>query len=132
MLFIGRLYIWDMKNESIKIKDTVFADVYRMTANAAKSRGDDKFVATEDDIDLLKQFETEGKVILDRALGRYGIGSLKYSVPENWDFSEEVNDLASVFMAEYLVARWMALGGNEVALPVIDLMPILNKRKKPI
>ena len=121
-----------MKNESIKIKDTVFADVYRMTANAAKSRGDDKFVATEDDIDLLKQFETEGKVILDRALGRYGIGGLKYSVPENWDFSEEVNDLASVFMAEYLVARWMALGGNEVALPVIDLMPILNKRKKPI
>ena len=120
-----------MKSYKIEFPDDLLTRIYRMTANAAMLRGDGKFSATEDDVDILNQFKKDGEVILNNALGKYGLGALEYSMPGNWNYAKEINDLASAFMVEYITTRWMALGGNEVAQPVIDLMPILGKRVKP-
>jgi hypothetical protein len=56
---------------------------------------------------------------------------LKYSMPENWDWKDELDERVNAFLADYITASWMGLTA-EVTMPVLELMSILNKRKKPI
>lgn len=118
-------YDLDIKEEDILVK------VYRLTANAAQQRGDALRVATEDNKDMLLQFLDSGKRVVEAAMGRYGTGGISYSMPENWEYKEELENRVNGFLADYVMACWIALSA-EVETPVVDLMPILNKRKKPI
>ena len=120
-----------MNTYEVKIvKEDIFDAVYNITANAAAQRGDGLRVATEDNKELLEEFLEKGKELVSAALGRYGKG-LKYSMPPNWDFEDEVNERVSKFLVDYMVASWMGLAA-EVSMPVLDLKIILNKRNKPL
>ena len=121
----------DMNTYEVKIvKEDIFDAVYNITANAAAQRGDGLRVATEDNKELLEEFLEKGKELVSAALGRYGNG-LKYSMPPNWDFEDEVNERVNKFLVDYIVASWMGLAA-EIELPALELITILNKRKKPI
>lgn len=134
-----------MKTYTLDIKeDDILVSVYRKTANAAQQRADALHVATEDNKDILMQFLESGKRLVEAALGRYGNGMeypiengveqpsvLKYSMPASWDFEDDINERVDKFLADYVTASWYALTA-EVELPVIELMSILNKRKKPL
>lgn len=120
-----------MKSYEVNIVEKdIFDAVYNITANAAAQRGDALRVATEDNKAILEEFLEKGKALVSAALGRYGNG-LEYSMPANWDWKEEVDERVNKFLADYVTASWYALTA-EVELPVIELMSILNKRKKPI
>lgn len=120
-----------MKNYKVKIvEEDIFDAVYNITANAAAQRGDALHVATEDNKDILEEFLEKGKVLVAAALGRYGNG-LEYSMPASWDFEDEVNERVNKFLVDYIVASWMGLSA-ETQLPALELITILNKRKKPI
>jgi hypothetical protein len=134
-----------MKNYEVAIdKEKIYKAVYNITANAAAQRGDALRVATEDNDILLDEFLEKGKKLVEAALGRYGNGIeypiengvklpsvLKYSMPENWDWKDELDERVNAFLADYITALWMGLTA-EVTMPVLELMSILNKRKKPI
>lgn len=120
-----------MKNYEVAIdKEKIYKAVYNVTANAAAQRGDGLRVATEDNDILLDEFLEKGKELVSAALGRYGNG-LQYSMPNNWDWKEELDERVNAFLADYITASWMGLTA-EVTMPVAELMSILNKRKKPI
>ena len=120
-----------MKNYEVAIdKEKIYKAVYNVTANAAAQRGDGLRVATEDNKELLEEFLEKGKELVSAALGRYGNG-LQYSMPNNWDWKEELDERVNAFLADYITASWMGLTA-EVTMPVAELMSILNKRKKPI
>lgn len=128
-----------MTEYTISVTDSVFESVYRLTANAAVQRGDAQAVATEDNKDMLQQFEDEGFKLLERAFGRYYKGKLKYSMPENWPaMNEEINELVETGLVNYILAKWYELNGagdkymavfSEV---LTNIANILNKREKPI
>jgi hypothetical protein len=134
-----------MKNYEVAIdKEKIYKAVYNITANAAVQRGDAAHVATEDNKLILQEFLEKGKALVSAALGRYGNGIeypiengvklpsvLKYSMPENWDWKDELDERVNAFLADYITALWMGLTA-EVTMPVLELMSILNKRKKPI
>ena len=121
-----------MKAYEVKIeKEKIYKAVYNITANAAQQRGDALHVATEDNINILEEFLEEGRAVVAAALGKYGNGGVKYSMPASWDFKEEVDEKAHAFLVGYIVARWMGLTA-QVEIPVLELMSILNKRNKPI
>ena len=134
-----------MKSYKVKIvEEDIFDAVYNITANAAAQRGDDAHVATEDNKAILEEFLKKGKVLVAAALGRYGNGIeypvvdgveqpsvLKYSMPASWDFEDEVNERANKYLVDYIVASWIGLAA-EIELPALELITILNKRKKPI
>lgn len=134
-----------MKSYEVNIvKEEIFDAVYNITANAAQQRGDDAHVATEDNKGILEEFLEKGKTVVAAALGRYGSGIeypvidgvkqpsvLKYSMPANWGFKDEVDERVNKFLADYIVASWMGLSA-EAQLPTLELMTILNKRNKPI
>ena len=120
-----------MKSYEVNIvEEDIFDAVYNITANAAAQRGDALHVATEDNKGVLVEFLEKGKTVVATALGRYGNG-LKYSMPESWDFEDEVNERVNKFLVDYIVASWMGLAA-EIELPALELITILNKRKKPI
>ena len=120
-----------MKSYKVNIvEEDIFDAVYNITANAAAQRGDALHVATEDNKAILEEFLKKGKVLVAAALGRYGNG-LKYSMPASWDFEDEVNERVNKFLVDYIVASWMGLAA-EIELPILELITILNKRKKPI
>ena len=128
-----------MTEYTISVTDSVYESVYRLTANAAVQRGDAQAVATEDNKDMLQQFEDEGFKLLERAFGRYYVGDGKYSMPENWPaMGEEINELVETGLINYILAKWYELNGvgdkymavfSEV---LTNIANILNKREKPI
>lgn len=121
----------DMNTYEVKIvEEDIFDAVYNITANAAAQRGDAAHVATEDNKGILQEFLEKGKALVSAALGRYGNG-LEYSMPANWDFEDEINNRVNTFLIDYVLTSWMGLTA-EVTMPVIELMSILNKRKKPL
>lgn len=134
-----------MKNYEVAIdKEKIYKVVYNITANAAAQRGDGLRVATEDNDILLDEFLEKGKDLVSAAIGRYSNGIecpikdgvklpsvLKYSMPENWDWKEELDGRVNAFLADYVAASWMGLTA-EVTMLMPELMSILNKRKKPI
>lgn len=120
-----------MNVHEVKVeRNLIYEDVYNVTANAAVQRGDALRVATDDNAEILDVFLDKGTVLVEMALGRYGKG-LNYSMPDNWNFEDEINRKVHRFLVDFVVASWMGLT-TEVQLPVLDLMPILNKREKPI
>jgi hypothetical protein len=119
-------------------EDNVLTGVCRLTANAAVQRGDAQHVATVDEIDMLKQFISEGKGLIKKALGRYSTEELGYSMPKEWpDRSEEITKLAEVFLTNYTIAKWYELNGTgdrflNVANEALEEIGILlGKRNKP-
>ena len=120
-----------MKSHEVKIsEEDVYSAVYNITANAAVQRGDAAHVATEDNRDILAEFLAEGEEKVAAALGRYGNG-LKYSMPDNWDYKDEIDKRVNAFVVDYVLASWMGLVA-QTEKPVLELMTILNKRNKPI
>lgn len=128
-----------MTEYTINIEDNdVLVRVYNQTANAALQRGDALHVATEDNKDIITQFITEGKKLLNKALGRYSSGSLTYLMPGNWpNRSSEVDEIAKSFLAHYSTAKWYELNGtgdrfiNDANEMLVELSNILGKRNKP-
>lgn len=130
-----------MKAYVIDIKETeeVYNKVYRLTANAAVQRGDAQAVATEDNIDMLQQFMTEGLKLVERAFGRYYQGSMKYSMPANWpNLKTEIDEQVETGLVNYILAKWYELNGaGEKYMAVFsevltNIANILNQREKPI
>lgn len=128
-----------MTEYTISVTDSVFESVYRLTANAAVQRGDAQAVATEDNKDMLQQFEDEGFKLLERAFGRYYKGNLKYLMPENWPaMNEEINELVETGLVNYILAKWYELNGTGDKYMAVfsevltNIANILNKREKPI
>ena len=120
-----------MKSYKIQIvEDDIFDTVYNITANAAVQRGDAARVSTEDNKAILQEFLTEGKEVVSAALGRYGNG-LDYSMPDNWDYKDEIDKRVNAFLVDYVLTSWMGLVA-QVEKPVLELKQILNKRNKPI
>lgn len=120
-----------MKSYKIQIvDDDIFDVVYNITANAALQRGDAAHVATEDQRKILVEFLTEGKEVVSAALGRYGNG-LNYSMPDNWDYKDEIDKRVNAFLVDYVLTSWMGLVA-QVEKPILELMSILNKRNKPL
>ena len=120
-----------MKSYKIQIvEDDIFDTVYNITANSAVQRGDAAHVATEDNKKILQEFLSEGKEVVSAALGRYGNG-LDYSMPDNWDYRDEIDKRVNAFLVDYVLTSWMGLVA-QVEKPVLELKQILNKRNKPI
>ena len=129
MLWI--VFLHTMKTYNVEIEEAEICDaVYNITANAAAQRGDAAHVATEDNKDILEEFLEKGKVIVAAALGRYGNG-LRYSMPDNWNYKDEIDERVNAFLVDYVVASWMGLS-EAVEVPILELMSILNKRNKPL
>lgn len=125
------LYFCTMKTYKVEIEEVEICDaVYNITANAAAQRGDAAHVATEDNKGILEEFLEKGKVIVAAALGRYGNG-LEYSMPDNWNYKDEIDERVNAFLVDYVVASWMGLS-EAVEVPILELMSILNKRNKPL
>lgn len=126
-----------MTEKTINVTDNILECVYRLTANAAVQRGDAQAVATEDNIDMLQQFMTEGLKLIERAFGRYYQGKMKYSMPENWpNLKTEIDEQVETGLVNYILAKWYELNGagekymavfNEV---LANIVLILSKRTK--
>lgn len=118
-------------------------DVYRLTANAAKERGDADHVATEDNADMVNRLFAGAMPMLKMAFGRYFVtsnnGVVTYCMPENWKVNEDaVAECCAEFLANYGVAKWFELSGTgdrfiQAANDALEgLNQFLNKRIKPI
>jgi hypothetical protein len=114
--------------------------VYRITANAAKERGDALHVATEEDKDLIEGFFSAAMPALRTAFGKYLTGgSISYSMPENWSNDElTVGYCCTEYLVDVALARWFEMSGvanaymNAARGAIEALVLCLNKRKKPI
>lgn len=119
-------------------------DVYRLTANAAKERGDDDHVATEDNAEMVNRLFAAAMPMLKMAFGRYFVsseqGKIEYGMPENW-FADEaaVAECCAEFLANYGVAKWFELSGGtgerfiQAANDALEALNLaLYKRVKPI
>ena len=127
------VYLVDIKSYG------VLAEVCRLTANAALQRGDAAHVATSDNRELIERWIDEGKRFVEKALGRYSKGNMKYSMPYEWpNRSEEVNGMAELFLVNYALAKWFELWAEgpryvEAANVALEsIRGILNRREKPI
>lgn len=128
-----------MTEYTISVSDSVLESVYRLTANAAVQRGDAQAVATEDNKDMLQQFEDEGLKLIERAFGRYYTGTMKYSMPENWpNMREDINEQVETGLVNYILAKWYELNGTGDKYMAVfsevltNIANILNKREKPL
>lgn len=132
-----------MKEYSVALNlDSIAIDVYRLTANAAKERGDADHVATADNADMIRRFFAAAMPMLKIAFGRYFLSSddavVKYSMPENWSIDEKgVEECCTEYMANYAAAKWFELSGTgdrfiQAANDALEsLNGFLNKRTKP-
>lgn len=118
-------------------------EVFRITANAAKERGDALHVATEEDKDLIESFFSAAMPALRTAFGRFLEGvddaGFKYLMPENWKVDEEtVKECCNGFLVSIALAKWFELSGiangyvNAAQVAMEALRLCLNMRKKPI
>lgn len=119
-------------------------DVYRLTANAAKERGDADHVATEDNAEMVNRILNAAMPMLKMAFGRFFVSSseenIKYSMPENWVADNEaVSECCAEYITNYAVAKWFELSGgtgDRFAQAANDALEAINlflyKRVKPI
>lgn len=130
-----------MKSYSVLIDYEELCEVvYRITANAAKERGDALHVATEEDKDLIEGFFSAAMPALRTAFGKYLTGgSISYSMPENWSNDElTVGYCCTEYLVDVALARWFEMSGvanaymNAARGAIEALVLCLNKRKKPI
>lgn len=133
-----------MKSYTVTIdKDALCVEVFRITANAAKERGDALHVATEEDKDLIEGFFSAAMPALRAGFGRFLEGvddsGFKYLMPENWKVDEEtVKECCNGFLVSIALAKWFELSGiangyvNAAQVAMEALRICLNMRKKPI
>ena len=117
--------------------------VFRISANAAKERGDALHAATEEDKALIEGFIAGAMPALRTAFGRFvdgeENGGIGYSMPENWKVDEvTVRYCCTEFLTNYALARWYELSGvangcmNAANAALEALRLCLGKRVKPI
>lgn len=133
-----------MRSYTVTIdKDALCVEVFRITANAAKERGDALHAATEEDKDLIEGFFSAAMPALRAGFGRFlegeENGGIGYSMPENWKVDEvTVRYCCTEFLTNYALARWYELSGvangcmNAANAALEALRLCLNMRKKPI
>ena len=133
-----------MRSYSVVINNSMLCEeVFRITANAAKERGDALHAATEEDKALIEGFIAGAMPVLRTAFGRFIDGAanvgIGYSMPENWKVDVvTVSYCCNEFLTNYALARWYELSGvangcmNAANAALEALRLCLGKRVKPI
>lgn len=132
-----------MKEYSVDIdKEDILTEVYRLSANAAKERGDVLHVATADNADVVERLLAEGMGPLVATFGRYFLEyigwQIKFSMPENWSerLKDAIEENCRVFLINFTLGRWFALSGVDTGHMQVagtylnNIKDLLTKRYK--
>lgn len=126
--------------------NTVATEVYRLTANAARERGEQLHIATEDNELMVYRFIEEGGNALANAFGRYleeamiatTSMTIDYAMPTGWKWNEEVKEAAEMFLTNYAIAKWYEMAGTgerflkAADAAIVCVKNLLDKRIKPV